>query len=271
MNKRELSIDEKRAVFLEGMKEFTSFCDRHNLKYYLIYGTLLGAVRHQGFIPWDDDVDLCMPREDYDKLINDYSVEILSDNWQLMHADINPKYKTYWAKFCNRKTIVTPSRFINGFLYGLSIDIFPLDSVSMTESKDVFSKEFIRISDCYQRRFGIYYANRKSCSIPKLLVKKVLYALATIRFGKYYKHIVSLSEVFRKTDISKSHWLCIFGEKPVFKSGWFRNTKNLSFEGQTFKVPAEYDSVLREQYGDYMEFPPIEKRVGQHSYKAYWI
>lgn len=269
--KKELTKDECKAIFLDGMTKFAEFCDAHNLRYFLWYGTLLGAVRHKGFIPWDDDVDLAMPRPDYELLLSKYSKEINTGDWEIISNTLNPKYTIPWAKFCNKKTAVTPSRFINGFIYGLSIDIFPLDTVSLSDSKEVFQSKFLEIDEFYSRRFEDYYLNRKGARNIKLIAKKLLNIYANLRYGSYKALLDRFSAEFKKYDLSQSKWMCSYGEKTVYETSWISSSINMEFEGIQFKAPSNYDLVLKEQYGDYMTPPPEEKRYSPHNYKALLI
>lgn len=269
--KKELSKNECKTIFLDGMTKFAEFCDAHNLRYFLWYGTLLGAVRHKGFIPWDDDVDLAMPRSDYELLLSKYSKEFNSGDWEIISNSINHKYTIPWAKICNKKTVVTPSRFINGFLYGLSIDIFPLDTVSLSDSKEEFQNVFLDINSFYGRRFEKYYLNRKGVGIIKLAAKKILNLYAQVRYGNYNELLDKFSSEFKKYDLSQSKWMCSYGEKTIYEASWIDSSINIDFEGLGFNAPSKYDLILKEHYGDYMTPPPMEKRYGLHRYKAFSI
>ena len=112
--KKILELEDIKRISLEGLIELKNVCEKYHLKYYLCYGTLLGAVRHKGFIPWDDDIDIVMPRKDYDKLL-ELSAEIESEKWKLLSSKNNKKFLFVFSKFCNKQTILKPSRFCNHF------------------------------------------------------------------------------------------------------------------------------------------------------------
>ena len=123
---RKLSPEEYKKVLLSILTRIDSICRENGLKYMLAYGTLLGAVRHKGFIPWDDDIDLLLPRKDYETL-RSVAKSFNTKEWKLLSYSNEPRFLLPFMKYCNKHTIVTPPRFNTGFVYGLSIDIFPLD------------------------------------------------------------------------------------------------------------------------------------------------
>ena len=125
---KSLSLNEIKSVSLEGLVYLRDLLEKHHLRYYLAWGTLLGSVRHQGFIPWDDDIDIWMPRKDYEVLLSKIN-EFENSEWKIIHYSNNRKYLLAWAKLVNKKTICKPSVAATGICLGLSLDIFPLDNI----------------------------------------------------------------------------------------------------------------------------------------------
>lgn len=138
---KKLNLNEIKAVELNILKQFDQFCKNNNLRYYLAGGTLLGAIRHKGFIPWDDDIDVCMNRPDYERLLNEFPQN--NDNSNLQICDI--KYKNFDAPFC--KIVANNTRVRNKFLGNLAnsklwIDVFPVDGLpeNIDEVNQVYKK-----------------------------------------------------------------------------------------------------------------------------------
>lgn len=129
---RKIEIEELRKILLELMDEIHAFCEKHGLKYYLSGGTLIGAIRHKGFIPWDDDIDIHMPRPDYEKFLELFPKE--SEN-VLLENRLNDKYRYTYAKVCKKNTLVVEHAMDGGVDEGVFIDVFPLDALGNTEEE----------------------------------------------------------------------------------------------------------------------------------------
>lgn len=136
MSVRELTLDEVHQAELDLLALIDSFCTQHHLRYYLAYGTLLGAIRHDGFIPWDDDADVWMPREDYDRFLRLFEE---TDRYRLIQP-FQPAYGFAWAKVLDKRTSYTHERFKMPDDYGLTIDVFPLDEDKGEDTYRVMQK-----------------------------------------------------------------------------------------------------------------------------------
>ena len=179
-----IKSEDIKSICIEGLRQLKAFCNDHGLRYYLAYGTLLGSIRHNGFIPWDDDIDIWMPREDYDKLC-----DLLADQipgWELLTCKKNRKYLYEWAKLANLSSEVWPSRFRNGYLYGISIDIFPLENIEVVneaEAKDVLNKCVHAMADFRSTSRtisgGLEYRNNRFLWFRM----QMGYLFSTIRYG----------------------------------------------------------------------------------------
>lgn len=270
---REIEILESKEILYEGLKYFADFCESKGLCYYLAYGTLLGAVRHNGFIPWDDDVDVWMPRPDYDKLLLVFSKEICNNDWELNSEETQSDYYTDSAKLSNRKTIIKPNRFENNFLYGLSIDIFPLDTISITEDRNIFRKKFFSTAHYYRMRKSLYFMTRRNNSRWQQTVNKLLnYFITKLVPNRCHEIHNEWTRKLREVDYTQTTWLSSYIEnKCVYKKEWFDNYCQMTFEKSKFRVPECYDEVLSEKYGCYMQLPPENDRKPKHNYKAYYI
>ena len=260
---REIGLDEAKQIELDILKEIADFCDKNNLTYYITYGTLIGAIRHKGFIPWDDDVDIQMPREDYEKFIKIFKHEYLS-----AVVPGTPLSKHPIVKVINTRTvkIETVFNYPNGYL-GVDVDIFPIDGTPSDEAEfkkwyDELMKNFKKLSIAGEKLRGSFKHR------IKMLVLK-----AFTRSTKHY--LKKIDELHSRYSYSDSEFVgsiaCLYNSpKNRVPKSCFENTVDVEFEGIKFKAPAEYDYVLRSIYGDYMQLPPEEKRVTHHSNKMYW-
>ena len=272
MRKKEVSLDEIKKINIDLLKYVKKICEENNLQYFLAYGTLLGAVRHKGFIPWDDDIDLFMKREDFDKfksMINKYNTKDI----EILHFDTSDKYLFSWMKVCDKNTVITPSRFSSGRLYGVSIDIFPLDELhgnNFEECKE-YLKEF---NSGYKRDFDRKFKSYNCYSITykpfKYISKKIIFTLTNQFSKKNAKEV--LKEYENKLRSNKSEYVSYaFSSAPfILKKSIFNGKEELLFEGEKYSVPCNYDEVLKISYGDYMKLPPKEKQVTHHDYKAFY-
>lgn len=268
---KELTMQELQAASLEILKTVTDLCEELNLRYALIYGTLIGAVRHHGFIPWDDDVDIMMPRPDYDKLLQFLSCHKLP-NLTLYNRQTCPPYPYMISRISDDRYILEMENEESVGM-GVFIDIYPYDGLGKTKDEAIaFGLKGDRLSSlCYQatrKHFAIETTTatvRKIIKYPVFLVSKLI--------GKdFFQN--KLEKLARVKDYAESEYIgCIvwlsWGEKDIFPRKWFDETIMMRFDQYQFRVPKYYDKVLRHEYGDYMQLPPEKDQIGHHYYKAY--
>lgn len=273
MNTQQLSLEDMKEITLEGLIWLKNVCETHGLRYYLAYGTLLGAVRHKGFIPWDDDIDVWMLREDYDRLIQIAS-QAEDSSWQILSQKTQKKYLFPWAKVAHKQTVLEPSRFNNGFLYGISIDIFPLDGCPGGTLKEARENMMQLKAEYASRLRKIRPYSGGLEGIPNGFVqalKAAYYSCAQIIFGKLEDDLARWSDLQRSWK-NTEYVSCALAPVPgVWPQAAFEDTEQLEFEKIPFAAPKDYDTILTMFYGDYMTLPPAEKRVTHHSFRAYWI
>lgn len=255
---RNLEIDDIKRISLDGLKYFHRFCEENNLTYYLGYGSLLGAIRHKGFIPWDDDIDLLMPRKDYDKLLA-LKTKVDNDEWELFSSITNDGYFFDFAKLANKKTEYFPSRFKSGLLYGVPIDIFPMDLVIDKNDRDALKNGFnrMKMSNCF------LFAGQKPTikDFIKSSIKCVLFGSFKKVSRKFEDQVVYIED--------GNYYASIFAPTcDMWKKEDFDNKELKQFEDCEFWVPGNWDSILKETYKEYMRLPPESERVYKHEILA---
>lgn len=259
-----VDVEELKRIQLEILDEVDAFCENYNIRYWIDCGTLLGAVRHKGYIPWDDDIDVGMLREDYDRFMKEFPSNHSRYIFKCIEND--QLYPFPFGKVLDTATLLyEPDQ--NGIKHCINIDIFPYDNAPVSKKnlarmyrrRDVF-KTF-RLAE-----LGILKPNG---NVLKRLVI-ILAKLAVKPFPENYfcKKIIANSKKYEKIDsdyvgdfTSTSRIYC--RKELVFEM------EKMVFEGKKYNVPKGYDIWLTEMYGDYMTPPPVDKRGSVHIFEAY--
>lgn len=267
-----MRMSEIQIVSLEILKQIDTICNLLNIKYCLAYGTLIGAIRHKGFIPWDDDIDILMPRPDYEKFkkyVNSHSDELKP--LKLFDSSVT-NYPYLLPRLSNDDyTVVVDNEKPYGM--GIFIDIYVLDGIG-----DTFNEawNFIKKTSKYPRLIFLSTRNHYHFGTTKGFIKRLLKIPAF-----YYAKIMGKSFFEKKlmrmidtTSYDKKNYVgcAIWCERPkwaVVKKDVIENLIEAPFENYKFKIPKDYDSQLRQWYGDYMQLPPEKDRIYHHLYKAY--
>ena len=248
---------------LKILEAVTDLCERSGIKYFLDSGTLIGAIRHSGFIPWDDDIDITMPYADYCRFLEIAPAE-LGENYYIQNYENEDHFFKSYTKVCLNGTTVLPAQWKNWDIHhGAWVDIFPM--FYSDSEKDIQKKRKIyKLSSILQKRN--YY---RSCMISdgKTFKKTANYLLLSmlciIPIGLRKKlHGRMLKYVFSQTD-GRYLCRCAIKVRKFEKSSYMGQDCYHHFEHLYLRVPSDYDTVLRAEYGDYMQFPPEDKR-GTH-------
>ncbi len=260
-----VSVEECRKIHLKMLGSLADFCEDNNLQYYLSGGTLLGAVRHQGFIPWDDDMDLMMPREDYIQLIQHFS----SDRYILSCCEKDPEYYSPNARVWDATTILHWDT-IEEKEIGAFIDIFPIDG--FPTSRLLTDLHLIRLRVLVAKKNvakKIVFPKGERYHYSKIVLKHLLR-----KTGNYYaNHINRLAQKYKFSSCDyvgvKTTSPHLFREKN--SKDIIRETVMLPFENLILPAPCGYDVYLSHLYGnDYMCLPSPEKQRSDHEFKIYW-
>lgn len=266
---KKLNIQQIREVQTEVLKEVIFFCNSNNLGYFITGGTLLGAVRHAGYIPWDDDIDLIMPRKDYDIFIKTFNIS-RTDRFKVLTIAYDKLFPYSYAKVVDSNTVLEED---NGFNYPINVyvDIFPLDN--LTDDIKCALRTYYTIL-LYHKLFNIKKAN---LSEKRRLYKTLIIRIMKILLSKieYYQIVDKIDKRAKKYADEKTGKyvgvmsLLVYGKSEILEADIFSKSLFLTFEDIPVKAPIDYDKYLSSLYGNYMELPPIEKQVTHHNFDAW--
>ena len=267
----ELLMRDVQLSALEILKYVAEICEKEKIRYALAYGTLLGAVRHKGFIPWDDDIDIIVPRPDYERLLSFFeqnntgpfvamNMKTTKDYPYMITRIVDTRYK---LKVKNEKD----------FGLGTFIDVYVLDGVGNTYEEGC---KYISNTCKYPRLIFLatrrYYHFGTTKGFLKRLIKLPAFCFAKLLgkdfFVKRLMKIVDTSSYEKKQFVGCAVW----NERPfwgVFDKKYVEDTILAPFEDCQFRIPRDYDGILKLWYGDYMKLPPEKDRVYHHLYKVY--
>ena len=257
MKKEYLSKEECREIQINLLKIIDQICAENELKYCLCGGTLLGAIRHKGFIPWDDDIDIMLLRDDYDKLISILKKQTVY-KWISVLDSENDGYFYPFAKAVDNTTIAKQDD--NTTVHGLWVDIFPYDNLP---DDDKVREKFILSN--YKKRSIILSMttdfNAKE-NIKHKYIKKFLKLYSfLINKRKYIKKYNKFGQKYNTTDTK--YVGCMFSPyklRECFEKKWFREVTKYNFENEEFYGPVKADLYLKQLYGDYMKLPSMKER-----------
>lgn len=265
-------MNDLQKVMLDAFKEFVRVCEKHKLQYFLIGGTALGAIRHKGFIPWDDDLDVGMPRPDYDKLMKlskEFKSPYFLQNYLTDFGHVLP-----YAKIRNSNTTYIENfhRF-HPINHGIWIDIFPIDGMSK-------KKDEVRVKGPkYRLLWFVYYFTflahmynkpKKHTWFMQIPLYFVSLLFLPLLLGKWLTRLINKSMKSKKYEDSTlvgSYFTWTFNKEALPRSYYGQGIK-VQFEDVQAVIPTNYDAYLKAKYGDYMQLPPVDKRYGHHHHSG---
>ncbi len=264
-----LEMREIQNISLDILKQITEVCEEQGFRYTLAYGTLIGAIRHKGFIPWDDDIDIQMPRPDYEGFIK-YMIEHPIENLKVFNHKYVRSYPLGISRVADMRYQIEEA-VSSAVDMGIFVDVYPIDGLSdtyegaktaykITDKPRANLLRMINAKDNKIRLSQLFTAPRYFLSGIKLRLQGLSRAQQTLEDAA-----ITYSFVEKEfCGIPNWNWIQL-----VYKRQWYEEFVKAPFEDSEFYISKHYDEILRAEYGDYMQLPPVEKRVYHHGYKAY--
>ena len=258
--KQELLLAKLWKNELQILDEFARVCKNNNLKYSLTYGTLIGAIRHKGFIPWDDDIDVMMPRHDYERLLEIWD-QVADKNYILQNKTRETDFTQNFSKIRKKGTkfIQSEEEYNAKYNTGMFIDIFPLDRAAPNRPGRCLqivatAVNLLLAKDFHSGKKGVYYWIEAAILKFPDSIKRKLYIETENIIAKYEG----------RNDLPLFSSCTIANASILYPKGTFDNLIDLQFENKKYLCTALYDDFLKQDYGDYMRLPPEEDRVLKH-------
>ncbi|EHO68691.1 LicD family protein [Segatella maculosa] len=258
------------AVIIDVLSVFIRICEAQGLRYFCAGGTAIGAVRHQGMIPWDDDIDVFMPRPDYDRFLA-LAAHSMPEGYEVLSPYATKDYPMYFAKMCNARTTLLENERIP-CVFGLYIDIFPLDGAcddvetcyrEKRRFKRLMNKlEAVSTHNSFgeyvgllakRREWGRFAVKTVAFCCRSWLRRWLLKQMDSIAYGHDYalsSRVVTYSGAYQRQEI--------------YPKAWLETPQMFAFEGLMVNLPHDYDAYLRHFFGNYMTLPPVEQRASHH-------
>ena len=259
------NIDLLHQVDLDIVKEVIAICKRHGFSYFMLGGTMLGAVRHKGFVPWDDDIDLGIPRKDYDRFL-EVAPKELSAHLKLVNYHNDPEYHYYITRILDTNTKVEEERIgSNNRFTNASIDIFPIDG---TPNKGFLRKIYFFRVLYHRALMSLCYKDSIDRKRPRGATEKtLLWVMERLPIEKMttpYKQKEKIDKLLRKQNVENSKFIGnimgAYRTKEIVPAEFYGKGKMYPFEDIELCGMEMADEYLKWTYGDYMQLPPEDKR-----------
>ncbi len=256
-----MSLDEAKKIQIEILRELDSFCRLNNINYSIAYGTLIGAVRHKGFIPWDDDIDVTMLRTDFEKFLRLFH----SEKFELLQP-MRQKRWEFFARIVDPQTEVGFPQFLKS-PFGVWLTIFPIDTRPDDDQEWRKQKRKIDFAASLARIKCAVLTRNRFMNV----IKRLSHFLASpIPLSIINKRVLKYATQYEGQKTSKKIVWVSYNTYEIYPSELFDSYVDLTFEDLRVKAMSGFDTYLRTAYGDYMKLPPIEQQCQTHEYTAYY-
>lgn len=265
-----IDLSQLKKIQLEIMDFFDKWCRSQGIVYYITAGTLIGALRHKGFIPWDDDIDVVMLRKDYDLLMEKFP-KCNTGDYRLFAFETDKDCIYPYAKVYDSSTVLIEGDERVSPKIGVNIDIFPLDNATNDYQNAVRMKKRIKpLNDI----LGIKLLDNINRGFKKnIMVWALRCVAAPFPFPWLIKRIINKSKDYITEDESKyvvNSVIYAKGEREILERKWFKETIELEFEGRSYLAPIGADQYMKRLFGDYLTLPPENQRISHHRFHAYY-
>lgn len=246
---------------LEILEYVDEFCKKHNIKYSLYAGTMIGAIRHKGFIPWDDDLDIFMPREEYERFIKLWN-EYQHEKYLLQNKENTPNFTQSFTKIRKKNTRFIQEDDLNkDYHTGIFIDVFPVDRIS----NHPFHKKLFQLRVMVYQLMMREFAPKDGSLVVRLGCNLILKS-TTVRTRKIIKsHLLKkITKNNQDNTLNMVSTEVLYCTKIEYPANLFDDICEIEFENRKFSCVSQWDIALKLLYGDYMQFPPEEERMWKH-------
>jgi len=261
----QISKNEIRKIQLEILTSVDIFCRKYDIKYSLYYGSLLGAIRHNGFIPWDDDIDIAMTRENYNFFLEKFNK--FNPKYEVIGPNENESFPFWFSKICDNDTLQMERIENKPYYFGISIDLFPLDY-----APNMFRAFFKKIYFSYWK--FLMLSKTVDLSLKRNFMKMVIIKLSFLFSKRKTAGLLcyKANKKISNKNKSKRIWcpLSTYGHRDAFNISVMQTYTYHIFEGEKFLILKEYDKILKKIYGNYMVLPTEEKRISHHNFVCYY-
>lgn len=263
---KDISIEELKTIQLDVLQAIDNFCLKEGIVYSLACGTALGAIRHKGYIPWDDDIDIYLLREDYNTLMKTYPN---NGRYRLISLETNKEWDRPYARAYDSETVLE-ERCNCSKIIGVGIDVYPIDSVPEKEEDWIrFDKKRRNLQKFLQIK-QMQYNNER----PLYKNLALFFGKAALCFVSRKRMVLYINSFIQAYNKQESEWVFESAQGMIQKNRFhkrvFERTIPVPFEDREFMIFEDYDEYLHNGYGNYMQLPPKEKQVAHHSFNAYW-